>query len=257
MKKKKLFSLAIISLFFLISGIGMIKTAPSVQADCCVYGNGICSPPTNGVCRNGVSPISTTNGCEGLSQCGGGGGGGGETQAIHFPNPLEYNTVDELVTSVLDALQGVIVVISIIFIVVGAILYITSTGDENRITMARKAITAAIVGLAIGIAAPSFLHEIAIILRWQSESAATSGALTIAQIALNTLNFLLSVVGVLAIIMLVVAGIMYLTAAGDEQRIDTAKSMTKWSIIGIAIALGSLIIVRQVAHLFIQTGGGH
>jgi glucose uptake protein GlcU len=60
----------------------------------------------------------------------------------------------------------------------------------------------------------------------------------------------LSIVGVVALIMLVVGAFMYLTAAGEEDRIDTGKSIVKYSIIGIAIALAALVLVRQVASFF-------
>lgn len=169
---------------------------------------------------------------------------------INFVNPLEYDTVEDVLYSLLNTLQGIIVVISIIFIVIGAILYITSTGDEKKITTAKLAITASMIGLAVGVAAPSFLREISDILGWKPNNEQVSEALTLAQIALNTLNFLLSVVGVLAIIMLVWGGVMYLTAAGNEKRIDTAKSIVTWAIVGIAVALAALVITRQIALLF-------
>ncbi len=154
--------------------------------------------------------------------------------------------------SILGTLRGIIVVLSLVFIVIGAVLYITSAGDEGRMKTAKGAITAAMIGLAIGIAAPSFLKEIGEVLGWQGvNSTPASSALTLSQIATNVLNFLLSIVGILALIMLVVGGIMYLTAAGDEDRADTAKKIVKWSIIGIAVALASLVIVGQIADLFI------
>jgi len=170
---------------------------------------------------------------------------------VEFVNPLEYDTVEDVLYSLLNTLQGIIVVISLVFIIIGAILYITSTGDEKRITTAKLAITASMIGLAIGIAAPSFLREISDILGWAPNNEQVSEALTLAQIALNTLNFLLSVVGVLAIIMLVWGGIMYLTAAGNEKRIDVAKNIVTWSIVGIAVALAALVITRQIATFFI------
>lgn len=169
-------------------------------------------------------------------------------QTITFPNPLQFDTVEGVLDSLLNSLQGIIVVISIIFIVIGALLYITSAGDERRITTAKSAITASMIGLAIGIAAPSFLREISVIMGWAPGAAI--GSLTLAEIALNALNFLLSIVGVIGIIMLVVSGVMYLTSAGDERKIDTAKAMTKWAIIGITVALASLAIVTQISRFF-------
>jgi hypothetical protein len=186
-------------------------------------------------------------------------------QTITFVNPLKFSTVQSVLTSLLNSLQGIIITIAIIFIIIGAILYMTSAGDETRMKTAKGAITAAMIGLAIGIAAPSFLKEIGIILNWdcalitdpEAKAACDSVAnnpkvLSAAQIALNTLNFLLSIVGVLALIMLVVGGIMYLTAAGSEDQIDKGKKIVKYSIIGIVIALAAMVIVKQIAKFFVS-----
>ena len=72
---------------------------------------------------------------------------------------------------------------------------------------------------------------------------------TLTQIALNFLNFLLSIVGALALIMLIVGGIMYMTSAGDDDRIKTGKKIVTFSILGIFISLAALVIVKQIAAL--------
>ena len=171
---------------------------------------------------------------------------------ISFENPLSYNTVDGILGALLIHLRGIIVVIAMVFLVVGALLYIFSAGDDGRMKTAKGAIYAAVIGLAIGIAAPSFLKEIYDILgRSTAEETLINSAPSLATIALKVLNFLLSIVGVAAIIMLAAAGIAYMTAAGNEGQIETAKKMTKWSIVGIAVALGALVIVKQVASFFV------
>jgi hypothetical protein len=137
----------------------------------------------------------------------------------------------------------------LVFIVIGAVLYVTSAGNDKQIEMAKNAILAAMIGLALGIAAPTFLREISVILGW-GVPAEVSTSLTLAQILLNVLNFLLGIVGVLAIIMLVVGGVMYLTSGGDEGRIETGKKIVIWSIVGITVALSALIIVSQIASFF-------
>lgn len=63
----------------------------------------------------------------------------------------------------------------------------------------------------------------------------------------NILNFLLSIVGVVAIIGLVIAGGMYFFAAGDMRQISLAKNMTLASITGLVIALGSYVVVKLIA----------
>lgn len=175
----------------------------------------------------------------------------GQPGDITFTNPLNYDTVDGMLAALLTHLQGIIVTISMIFIIIGALLYMTSSGNDSKMTTAKGAIFAAVIGLALAIAAPSFLKEIYTVLGADPEGeVALGGALSIVEIALNVLNFLLSITGVIGIIMLVAAGIAYLTAAGNEGQIETAKKMTKWAIIGIAVALGALVIVKQVADFF-------
>jgi|GEM_PF-1044886 len=63
---------------------------------------------------------------------------------------------------------------------------------------------------------------------------------------MNILDFLLSIVGVVAIIGLVVAGALYFFAVGDMRRIAVAKKILFSSITGILIALGALVLVRAI-----------
>lgn len=63
-------------------------------------------------------------------------------------------------------------------------------------------------------------------------------------IALSTMNWLLAILGLLGIIAFVIAGIMYLTAAGDEGQIDTAKTAAKYSVIGVIVALLGYVVIQ-------------
>ncbi|MFH0969020.1 MAG: hypothetical protein V1804_00765 [Patescibacteria group bacterium] len=69
----------------------------------------------------------------------------------------------------------------------------------------------------------------------------------ILQLLLNILNFLLQIFGIIAIIALVVSGIIYLTAYGDEDRMKLGKKSLVYSIIGIAVALSGIIIVKTIS----------
>lgn len=172
--------------------------------------------------------------------------------SVSFSNPLSFTTVQDATGAFLSALQGIIVTLALVFLVLGGVFYVISGGDEGRIKTAKAAITAAMIGLAIGIAAPSFLKEIGNILGWggAGQPAAVANASSLGTILQNVLSFLLSMVGILAIIMLVIGGLMYFAAAGDDRRVETAKKIVKFSIIGIAVALASLVIVTQITNFF-------
>ncbi len=68
-------------------------------------------------------------------------------------------------------------------------------------------------------------------------------------IAGSIMKWLLTLVGILAVIAFVIAGILYLTAAGDEGQIDRAKKTMTSAIIGIIVALLGLIVLNAVVKM--------
>lgn len=69
----------------------------------------------------------------------------------------------------------------------------------------------------------------------------------------NILRFLLYMIGGVAILFLVYAGFQYILAAGDETKIKEAKHIIMYSIIGIVVALVSLILVSTLTGLVAGT----
>lgn len=238
--------------------------APSGGGATGATGGGTCPTPCQSTCAAGTTPSGKTcSGGTGSSCCeassGGGGGGGGTPGGggggttggtVSFANPLSFTTVEGLLGAILNALQGIIVLLALVFIVFGALVYVTSGGNDKRIELAKEAIFAAMIGLALGIAAPSFLREIAHILGWTSMPTEVSTARTITQILSNVLNFFLGILGVLAVIMLVVGGFMYVTSAGNEDMIDRGKKIVVWSCVGVVVTFSSLILINQIASFF-------
>jgi archaellum component FlaF (FlaF/FlaG flagellin family) len=166
-----------------------------------------------------------------------------QNETIEFVNPIAYDTIEGVLGSFLSAMQMTIAILCVVFIVIGGIMYMTASGDEKRVEKAKTTMTASIVGFALAVGAPMLLNEIYTIFgrdrSWPS--------LTLREVVSAVLNLLLSIIGILAIITLVVGGIMYMTSAGEEDRINKAKSIVTYSIIGIAVALAGLVIVRAVA----------
>jgi len=181
----------------------------------------------------------------------------GSIGTVSFSNPLAFDTVQGATETFINAFQGIIVWLALIFLVLGGILYITSAGNSKSVEKAKGMITAAMIGLAIGIAAPSFLKEIGNVLGWGGAQvpASVSAAKSATEVAQGILNFLLSITGLLAMLMMVIGGLMFFAAAGDEKRAETAKNIVKYSIMGVALAVTSLIIIRTIAGLFTGSSG--
>ncbi len=73
-----------------------------------------------------------------------------------------------------------------------------------------------------------------------------------AKIVENFLLWILSVAGVLTIFMLVLGGIMYMTAGGDEQKVATAKKVVTWTIGGLVLILVSYSIIAVLDKILVQ-----
>lgn len=228
------------------------------SAQCQAQG-GSCNPfscPTgkidSGHCISGTSTsvrCCTTAGANGTGQ-----NSTGSTDAVSITvaNPLKYDTVEGVLTSIMGGIKGIVVTLALIMIVIGGVMYIFSAGNDGRMKVAKNIVLAALIGLAIVIAAPAFLREISGLLGWDSAPAIEGGTnLTLTQIAGNVLKFLLSIIGVLALIMMMISGIMYFASGGNEARVKQAKNIFVASLIGILVAMGSLVLVTAVSRFFI------
>ncbi len=171
-----------------------------------------------------------------------------DVHAESFENPIAYSTVDSLLSNILRTVQGIVAVLAVLMIVVGGVMYITSAGGA-QVDLAKKTITSALIGLAIALAAPTFLQEIYSILGGTGGSAIPAGTKTLSQIVISTIRVLTGIIGSLSVLMLVVGGIMYITSAGTD-RTDTARKIITSAIIGLIIAILSLVIVNFVIGVF-------
>lgn len=71
----------------------------------------------------------------------------------------------------------------------------------------------------------------------------------IGKVIISVMNWLLGMLGLIAIIMFVVAGYQYLTAAGDEKNTESAKNNIKYAVIGVAVALLGFTVIYTVQRI--------
>ncbi|HAV11086.1 MAG TPA: hypothetical protein DCX32_00850 [Candidatus Moranbacteria bacterium] len=85
--------------------------------------------------------------------------------------------------------------------------------------------------------------------QFQAPSGTNLPSASLTNIITNIMNWLLMIVGILGVIGFVIAGILYLTAAGDGDMIDRAKKAMVYSIVGVLVALIGLVVIRAVQGL--------
>jgi hypothetical protein len=85
------------------------------------------------------------------------------------------------------------------------------------------------------------------------EGTAPGGLLTEAPTFQEVIHLIENAVGLIfgaiAVVSFVLAGILFLTANGDPEKIGTARSAVIWGVVGIAVGLIAFVIVSIVANL--------
>ena len=69
-------------------------------------------------------------------------------------------------------------------------------------------------------------------------------------IVTTVINTMLFIVGILAVIMIIYAGIRYTTAHGDKGQVESAKNTLMYSIVGLVVAIIAYAVVNWVVGLF-------
>jgi cytochrome bd-type quinol oxidase subunit 2 len=82
----------------------------------------------------------------------------------------------------------------------------------------------------------------------------TGGEGDLKTLLLTIINSFLTFLGVLAVLMVIYGGLMYIMASGDTQKADKGKKIIMYAVIGIVIILLSFALINTV--LGVALGGG-
>lgn len=74
---------------------------------------------------------------------------------------------------------------------------------------------------------------------------------TIMGIVVNVMNWLLIAIGIAGVVGFAIAGIFYLTSAGNDDQIKQAKKAMQFSILGVIVALAG-VVALQAAYAFLS-----
>lgn len=82
------------------------------------------------------------------------------------------------------------------------------------------------------------------------------GSVTLGELFTTIIDILLWVVGIIAVIYLIWAGISYITAGGDDAKATKARQSIINAVIGIVVVLLAFVIVGAVGRIFGSGAGG-
>src|SRR3989339_1268716 len=74
--------------------------------------------------------------------------------------------------------------------------------------------------------------------------------------AAKVVNVTLGFLGIIAVVLILIAGFLWMTAAGSEEKIATAKKLMSAGVIGLVIVLAAFGIARFVISSMLSATGG-
>lgn len=74
-----------------------------------------------------------------------------------IPNPSRFNSLEDIISAAASLIQPLLIITFGAMIIVGAFLILSSQGQEEKIENGKKTITAAIIGFAIAVLAPTLV----------------------------------------------------------------------------------------------------
>jgi ABC-type uncharacterized transport system permease subunit len=81
------------------------------------------------------------------------------------------------------------------------------------------------------------------------------GTIDINTFVARIINYVLSMVGSIALILFIYGGLLWMTAGGSAAKVDKGKKVIVWSVIGMGIVFFSYMIVRFTMQQVVGNGG--
>lgn len=162
--------------------------------------------------------------------------GNTEDFSNEIPN-INANAAD-IVMNLINWFIGIAGIVSAIFLVVGGVGYMTSSGDSGKLQKAKNTITYSLIGLAI----VGLSYAISNFAIFMINGASGDGNI---ETALTTLlNNIIIVLGLVAVVFIIIGGVGYMTSAGDAGKAQKAKSTILYACIGLLVCALAFGIVN-------------
>lgn len=165
------------------------------------------------------------------------------------------NYIWKIVLNVIQMGLVAVVYIAVFFILYGGFQFITGGSNPSMIEKGRKTILNAVIGLIIALGSVAILNLLFTGIFGSTSTSSSNGInglvnLSGDELLANGLNLAYFIAGVVAVIVIVVAGLMYATSAGNAGRVTKAKNLLVYAIAGLVVVLVAFVITGFVIGRF-------
>jgi hypothetical protein len=153
--------------------------------------------------------------------------------------------------NIVEMIMVIIGYIAAFFILFGGFQFVANNGSAQTVEKATRTILNAVIGLAISIASVAIINLIFGIVAPTAEvNGVRVPIATGEQVLQNILNTAYFIMGIIAVIVIVIAGFTYATSAGDSGKLTKAKNQILYAVVGIFVVLSAFVITNFVIGAF-------
>ena len=158
----------------------------------------------------------------------------------------EVSNFGELISLIWNYGSQVIIALAVFLIVLGAFFYVTSAGKDERISQGKQMIFGSLIAILIVIFSGVLIRTL------HKPAEGSTGYLTdVPNVIANATYVLVGLIGAFTVLMLIYAGLMYITARGDTGKIEKAHLSLRYAIFGLIIGLVAYGAVNTVINYFL------
>lgn len=158
---------------------------------------------------------------------------------------------DTQVEMIVTFIKYIIATFATLMLIRSALKMITAGGNEEETGKHKKSILFSIGGLLLIYVGDIFINRVFYKIDKTTYNAQQGMDLTVdtaqgVKEIVSITNAVVSFVGPVAILMLIVGAIMYVTAGGEEERMNKAKRLLTATVIGIIMIFGAFALVSTI-----------
>lgn len=175
-------------------------------------------------------------------------------EILKFPILGSHSGILLILLAIVDDLFRAIGLLAVAFIMYAGFKYIMSQGKPDETSKAMSTGINALVGIGISMVATTFVGFIGGQLNSNNQNAGQVGLLDLSllptpfgasngQIIPTVLSITFNILGILAFLIIVIAGMNYTFSQGDPQATGKAKSAIVYALVGLILAILAQSIV--------------
>ena len=160
-----------------------------------------------------------------------------------------------IVANIVTDITVIAAYLVIAYVIYGGYQYVFSGGDPGKVANGKRTLVQAFIGLAITMSASVIMGAIRIALMNGSgnigkcDLTGTEQCIDPNTMVTNLIQWTIGMVGIVAAIFVVYGGISYITSSGDAGKVQKAKQMILYALIGLIVVAFTEMITAFVSNM--------